>query len=132
MTKNEFVDKFLEVFAKNISSEKLKYYHIGKKKKDFLWNIFAANLIPNLSGDLARIEFDSVDKTDAIEIQYDNDFIGMSDDETVALSNKHMYAENIDNSGMLEFYVIGKDFSWCYVITHEGDLCGPFFCYAPV
>ena len=28
-------------------------------------------------------------------------------------------------------FVIGKNFSWCYVVTHEGDLCGSYFCYAP-
>ena len=26
-----------------------------------------------------------------------------------------------------EFYVVAKDYSWTYIKTHEGDLCGPYF-----
>lgn len=35
-------------------------------------------------------------------------------------------AEKIDKE-LSEFYVVSKDYSWTYIKTHEGDLCGPYF-----
>ena len=35
-------------------------------------------------------------------------------------------AERIDEQ-FVEFYVISNDYSWTYIKTHEGDLCGPYF-----
>jgi hypothetical protein len=28
-----------------------------------------------------------------------------------------------------EVYITAADFSWTYIKTHEGDCCGPYFCY---
>lgn len=131
MTKEQFVERFLKNFMDNIPKRQQKKYRIGTKKKDFLWNIFAAKLIPCYEGDKAREQYDKADKTFAEEILYDNGFLGYDSNNSVMLSKQHMTAEGIDKSGKAEFYVIGQDFSWCYVITHEFDLCGPFFCYKP-
>lgn len=129
MTDNEFVQKFLSVFAKNITEMQKRKAYIGKNHSGYLWHLFSYKLLPCLEGDNAREEYNKIDKTNVIEIQYDNGIMG--DKETLSLDKAHFTAEGIDNSGLLEFYVIGKDFSWCYVITHEQDLCGPYFCYAP-
>ena len=40
-----------------------------------------------------------------------------------------MTSSDIDDCGLIEFYVVGKNFEWCYVVTHELDLCGPYFCF---
>lgn len=69
--------------------------------------------------------YDEVDKEDALEFQYDNGFRG--DDIAMALSPEYMTSQLIKKSGIIEFYVIGKNFSWCYIVTHEYDACGPYF-----
>ena len=131
MDRHDFINKFLNIFAKNVSPKELKTYRIGAKSGEFLWNLFAGKLISCLSGDKARQEYDKANKVGAEEIQFSSDFIGYDDLNTYPLSDEHRTACDIDKSGLIEFYVIGKDFSWCYVVTHEGDLCGPYFCYAP-
>ena len=70
MTREEFRKKFLQVFASNISPKILKKYRI-ESPKGFLWNLFAANLVPCFSGDEARQEYDKADKTNARLIEYD-------------------------------------------------------------
>lgn len=127
MDRHDFINKFLNIFAKNISPKELKTYHIGAKSGEFLWNLFAGKLISCLSGDKARQEYDKANKVGAEEIQFSSDFIGYDDLNTYPLSDEHRTACDIDKSGLIEFYVIGKDFAWCYVVTHEGDLCGPYF-----
>ena len=130
MTKNDFIVAFYSAFAKNILLKDKKKYNIGINKKGLLWDIFAAKLVPCYTGDEARRLFDSVDKTGAIEIHYAGHNRFFEDDiATSDLSDEHMQAKGIDDSGLFEFYVIGKDFEWCYVVTHELDLCGPYFCF---
>lgn len=125
MTKQEFANKFWESFIEPISTESRKKHNIIKSKNNFMWNIFAAKLTPCFEGKFANAEFDKANKDGAIEIQYN--YFGISDEETQPLSDLHKSANNIDC--IPEFYVIGKDFEWCYVVTHELDLCGPYFCY---
>lgn|SRR5690554_5281800 len=128
MTSEEFEEKFLNMFANNISDKVRKKNKIGKKYGGYLWYIFSQNLYPCFEGIKAKNEYDCVDKTNAFEIQYDNGFIG--DRQTNFLYDVHLTAKGIDEDELFEFYVIGEDFSWCYVVTHERDLCGPYFCYA--
>lgn len=128
LDKQDFIKNFLNTFAKNISEKTLKTYRIGARKGEFLWNLFAAGLVPCFSGDKARQEYDKADKIGAEEIQLSSNFIDHDDLNTHPLSHEHESARNVDQ--LIEFYIIGKDFSWCYVVTHEGDLCGPYFCYA--
>lgn len=124
----EFVDRFIEVFAGNNESYRKKIKTV-KKGRGYLWLLFNEKLVLCFEGDRARAEFDRVDKTEAFEIQYYNGFLG--DEETSPLKKEHLTSTGIDDSCLPEFYVIGKEFSWCYVVTHEFDLCGPYFCYAP-
>lgn len=129
MTSSEFVENFIKAFANNVSKDLLKKYHVGKKKNDFLWNLFASKLVCCFEGDEARKEYDKVSKDNAIEIQYDNGFLGIGFNEISPLPNEHYSSLEIDNVGIPELYVLDKDFSWCYIITHEFNLCGPYFCY---
>ena len=126
MTRKEFADLFLFYFAKDLSLKELRKAHVGIKDNQCLWNLFGYHLVPCMEGETARSEYDKANKEDAFEIQYENSFF-MSDKETKKLQNNHQTAEGIDRSGVVEFYVIGKNFSWCYVITHAGDSAGPYF-----
>ena len=130
MTNKEFVAMFLKTFASNISETDKKNFNLYSKKKGLLWDIFAANLVPCYCGDDARKEYDRIDNTEAIEINYSgNNSLIKDDAETSILSNNHMTSSDIDDCGLFEFYVVGKNFEWCYVVTHELDLCGPYFCF---
>jgi hypothetical protein len=69
-------------------------------------------------------EYDRLEKAEAVEIVYDNGF--EDNDNARPLSEDHDTANKIRDAGLMEFYVIGKDFSWCYIVTHELDACGPY------
>ena len=145
MTNKEFVERFSAVF-KNLSEvdfmEKAKSA-LGKMskwrlkkcyrdyKEGYLWLSFNYGLIPCFEGDEARREYEKVDKTGAVEVLYDSPCMRVGEFYCGELEKVHNTAEGIDNSGFVEFYIIGKDFSWCYVVTHEEDFAGPYFCYAP-
>ena len=124
MTEKEFRQKFLEAFAKNTTKEQKKEAFRGG---DYLWHIFSYGLIPCLEGDAASIEFDKANKRGAIAVHYDCGVIH----DYKKLGNKSLTAKEVDDSGLVEYYIIGEDFSWAYVITHEGGSngfgLGPYF-----
>lgn len=123
--KETFVKEFIENFVPSVSLRQLKRLHCFAPDNGYLWNICEHNLVKNLKGNEAMIAYDNIDKTDAIEFQYDNGFLG--DDVSVPLSKENDTSEKINKSGLTEFYVIGKEFSWCYIVTHEPNGCGPYF-----
>ena len=130
MTKNDFIVAFYSAFAKNIMPKDKRKYNIAIGKKGLLWDIFAAKLVSCYEGNNARTFFDTIDKTGAMEIHYSgHNRFGKDDKATSVLSCNHMKSKDIDDSGLIEFYVIGRNFEWCYVVTHELDLCGPYFCF---
>lgn len=136
MTRFEFVKEFLNAFAQNISHRQrrkigLKIGRNGEYRgRGYLWSLFAYNLVPCFKGEEAKIKYDEADKRDAVEIQYDSG-LGHGDDTTEVLCQTFLTAEGVDRYGYPEFYIIGENFSWCYVITHEGDGDGPYFAYKP-
>lgn len=126
MLDKEFVKEFLNVFAKNEQPRKIKKFYNGS---GFLWE-FIVGKASTFEGKQARIEYDKADKANAFEIQYFNGVLG--DKETLPLQPTHLTAQGIDVDSSPEFYVIGENFSWCYVVTHEGDRAGPYFCYSTI
>lgn len=128
MTKNEFIDNFLNVFAKDITEKQKREAHVGINNRGCLWNLFGYKLLPCFEGNEARMEYNKANKENAFEFYFYDD--SLCDDETAILNEAHLTAEQIDQEGLAEFYIVGKDFSWCYVVTHAGDHAGPYFCYA--
>lgn len=129
MLEKDFVNKFLSVFAKDVNEQQKRKNRIGGKHKGYLWNLFGTKFVSYLEGNDARAEYDIVDKTGAVEILYDSPCLSKTF-EIEVLNVEHMTSAGIDNSGLVEFYIIGNDFSWCYVVTHAGDAAGPYLCYA--
>lgn len=125
MQKETFVKEFIENFVPSTSLKQLKRLNCYPPNHGYLWMICEYNLVKNLKGNEASIAYDNIDKTDAMEFQYDNGFLG--DDVSIPLSKENDTSEKINKSGLIEFYVIGKDFSWCYIVTHEPNGCGPYF-----
>lgn len=122
--KETFVEEFINNFVPTISRKKLKELNC-LAPNGYLWMICEHNLVQNLKGNEAMDAYDKVDKTDAIEFQYDNGFLG--DNFSTPLSKENETSEKINKSGLIEFYIIGKAFSWCYIVTHEPEGCGPYF-----
>ena len=134
MTRREFGEKFMEVFACGIPPKTLKKFHIGINEY-FLWNLFAAKLVFCYEGDEARREYDKINKKNAQMIAYDAHWISSApcyeNPHSLPLPENLLTAAEVDHHLCPESYIFGENFSWCYVITHEGDLCGPYFCYNP-
>ena len=125
VTRKTFATEFINNFVPLIPRKKLKKLHCYAPNHGYLWMICEHDLVVNLKGNEAMVAYDNVDKIDAIEFQYDNGFLG--DDVAIPLSEDNDTSEKIKKSGLIEFYVIGKDFSWCYIVTHEPNACGPYF-----
>lgn len=123
--KNNFSDLFIKEYVPNIPIGKLKKLHCLPKNDGYLWMICECDLVDNLKGNAAMIAYDAINKDGAFEFQYDNGFWG--DNKAIPLSAENNTAEKIKKSGLYEFYVFGYDFSWCYIVTHESDGCGPYF-----
>lgn len=125
VNKATFAQDFLNNYVPSVSIKKLKKLNCYAPDFGYLWMVCEHNLVNNLKGDAAMIAYDAVGKDEAIEFQYDNGFLG--DNVSVPLSAENDTSEKIKKSGLYEFYVIGKDFAWCYIVTHESNGCGPYF-----
>jgi len=120
MTKQKFTNQWLRHFAKGVAEKQIEQY----VKDQFIWHVFSWELIKPaglLVGNDARRAFDKIEKNDCICC----DMFG-SNGVTNKLSNEYDTAEKIDQK-LTEFYVVAQDYSWTYIKTHEGDLCGPYF-----
>lgn len=120
MTKQKFINRWLRHFAAGISNDQYERYI----ENQYIWHVFSWNLIETdalLIGDAARQAFNQIAKTDCICC----DMSG-SGGVTDKLSPCFDTAEKID-AELTEFYVVAKDYSWTYIKTHEGDMCGPYF-----
>lgn len=138
----EFENKWITSFVKDNYSAKykdgvndlnfrnyLKALTIGGRYEDcfygetygFLWNAMAFNFIEYLKDEAADLTFDKIDKKGAMEILYDPEAkIGMFNMPN-SLKENHNTSKQIMDEDLSEFYVVGKDYSWCYVRTHEEE-----------
>ena len=124
INRKNFVQKFVLAFLPEYTVKYLKKNNCYPPN-GYLWNSCALNLVSASTGLEAMIAYDEADKEGAYEFQYDNGFMG--DEVAVPLSIENDTAEKIEKAGLLEFYIIGKNFSWCYIVSHEKSNSGPFF-----
>lgn len=120
MTRNEFYTKWLEVFASDIPEREIEKHvrAIG----NHIWHVFSWELLDEsryLTGEDARRAYDKIDKRGARYIEW------FEDDHTTDLTWDLNSAKALDK--FVEVYVVGKDFNWTYIKTHENDICGPYF-----
>ena len=119
MTKDEFYTKWLEAFASDISQSDIKKY--VKATGNYLWHVFSWELLNNnqyLSGNEAKKTYDGIYKTGAFYIEW------FKDRHTKDLTWNFETANVLDE--FAEVYVVGKDFKWTYMKTHE-SMCGSYF-----
>ncbi len=118
-----FFSRWLQEFAPELTiSQYRKYIH-----KQFIWHAFSFNIIPKekyLEGNDARKAYNNANKDCAIALQL------YCEDTPTALTEQFDTAEKLEtvDGSYDEFYVVGKDFSWTYILTHETSLgFGPYF-----
>lgn len=121
----DFVRCFIIAFAgatakKNLATLVRKVV----KGKLYLWQIPAKYESTYYEGKDAMSAFDQAKKDNSFEFVFDGP---LSDKMPAPLSNNHRTALGIYQNGPIEFYVFDQSFNWCYVVTHEGMACGPFF-----
>lgn len=118
MKKSDFIDKWIEIFGKELKQEYMNY--------NYLWEVFFIKPKEKfLSGLEATREFSKKDRKSALSIEM------WFEDEV------HEYDESYDNEifngeGTIpELFIVSKDWSWTYVCSHEDDddENGPFFMY---
>lgn len=123
MNKKEFLDEWIRVFAPDIT----KSQYNKRIRNQYIWHAFSWGIIPKetyLDGDKARKAYNEADKKDALCFQLWND------EFPVPLSEEFDLAEKIETPDGVyaEFYVVGKDFKWTYIVTHETEMgLGPYF-----
>ena len=119
MTKDVFYKKWLEIFALNIPQNEIKKY--VKSTGNYIWHIFSWELLNEnryLTGNEAKEAYDKIDKKGAIYIEW------FEDKHTKDITWNLNTANDLDD--FVEVYVVGKDFKWTYIKTHEG-MSGPYF-----
>ena len=127
MDKNhlQFVRAFIIAFAGKDAQENLsKLIRKVESNKLYLWQIPSAFGVPFDKEENAMQAFDAAKKENAFEFVFDGP---LSDKRPLPLQKKHTTACDIFEEGLIEFYVFDQNFEWCYVVTHEGMACGPFF-----
>lgn len=121
--KDLFLKKWLKTFAPEMTAEQYDRYVKGQ----YIWHTFSWDIISKekyLKGEAARKAYDKADKSQAMcfKLWYD--------EKLSALTAEFDTAEKIESADCPypEFYVVGKNFSWTYIATHEIECgCGPYF-----
>ena len=114
--------RWLRLFAGKVPKEEIENRVIAPGS--YIWHVFSWNLLPEgsyLEGDPARDAFDKANKAGA---RYFKPFA-----PTGAPSPKYRSPSAADLDKLTEIYVIADDRSWTYIKTHEGNSCGPYFCW---
>ena len=122
--KLEFEKKFIDNFAENIDKQFINdhVYDGG-----FIWHIFSFNMLDKskyLSGEKAKEKYDTINKKDALVYLY-------FEEKEIPINRKYITSKKLTKYN--EVYVYSKDFSWCYIKTHEDDpesfdeTYGPYF-----
>lgn len=125
MTRKEFEQKWLSIFAKDIPQKQLEQYVSGRG--GHIWHIFSWDLTPKdsyLTGDAARQAYDSLPYHARESAVFIEPFEGKRP-ETFSLPLDQSDARALD--GHVEIFAAAADFSWTYIKTHENDWCGPYF-----
>ena len=119
MTNKEFYAKWMENFAGDVSKEDIEKYVVSTG--NYIWHIFSWELLEKnqyLIGNKAKKAYNKIDKTGAIYMDWFND------EPPKDLIPDLNTAKALDD--YTEVYVVGKNFEWTYIKTHEG-MCGPYF-----
>jgi hypothetical protein len=117
--RNELIKRWGESFAKDIPKNIKKHIYYGR----FMWHVFSNDVLTCKKGQSAKKTFNRIMK--------DECYIFYQEFNTVLfLENaSNLTSEDIMNQYegcICDIYVVDKDFTWTYILTHEEDY-GPYF-----
>ncbi len=124
MTLDEFKERWLESFASSLYTNPRDKFLIHTEQ--YIWHLFSWKYLPEgsfLAGDDARSAFDRIERSEKESAVFIEPF---SKNKLFSSELGNICANDLDEC--IEIYVAAKDFSWTYIATHEGDLCGPYYC----
>lgn len=125
MTQTEFEKKWRKTFVPRLTKERYVTCYLHQ----YLWHVFGYELIPKsdvLSGEAAIEAYDSIEKDGAMIIHITNNAI---EAQVVPILDQLKQSKSVLKKQ--ELYVVGKDWAWTFVSTHENGWCGPYFYRAP-
>ena len=113
--------KWKEVFAKDLSQKEQDEIYL----EYFLWHLFSYEKKEHLSIDNARNAFDNLKKGEIyIFYQHLDNLLIFEDGNTI----KSKIFKNLSSYINADIYIVDKDFSWTYLLTHEEEYgFGPYF-----
>ena len=125
MDSAEFVKKWKRAFAAGVSAEVLA------ERVDapgcYLWHVFTWGDAKRLEREAASAAFDKADKEGAF-IARESGFNGGGKNIVYSFLRCPSDLKSLDLADEAEVFVIGKNFGWTYVVTHEtGCGLGPYF-----
>lgn len=124
MLSYEFFKKWYAAFAGSVDRHIMQEWVLGRGCMP--WHIFTWGEVPCINGEKAIDKFLTFDENQKILLfngfDYENAWVEEFDViDKIALTNL-MKEGN-------EVFIAAADFSWTFVWTHEGYLCGPYLCY---
>ena len=124
MTYEKFKNQWLKHFAALLNNNPRVKSLI--RAEQYIWHLFSWGYLPKecfLMGVDAVQAFDSLtpeEKESAIYFERFGRYLPSLP------YRKNICAEDLTEC--TEIYVVARDFSWTYIWTHEGTLCGPYYC----
>ena len=119
MNQTAFEQTWLSTFAPQVTAAQREACYLSQ----YLWHLFSYRLLREgrfLEGEAARAAYDAADKEGAFVICLWN-----GDGESAPLPARLHRAKALERRP--ESYVVGRDWRWTYVSTHENGHCGPYF-----
>ena len=93
----------------------------------YLWHVFTWGDAKHLEREAASAAFDKADKTGAF-IAKESGFNGGGKNIVYSFRRCPPDLKSLDLADEAEVFVVGKNFGWTYVVTHEaGCGLGPYF-----
>ncbi len=118
--KKQWLDSFASPLYKNPRDKFLIH------AEQYIWHLFSWGYLPKECY-LERI--DAMDAFDSIPPEEKENAIFFERFGKNMLSfTEHGKICSDDLEECIEIYVVAKDFSWTYIKTHEGYMCGPYYC----
>lgn len=125
MDSKEFAKKWKGAFARGVPKEVIAQY--VDAEGCLLWHVFTWGKAPCLEREAADKAFDKADKTGAF-IAKERAWKGGGCNIEYSIEDCPLGLKSADLAEESEVFVVGRNFQWTYVVTHEtGCGLGPYF-----
>ncbi|CRK84738.1 DUF4275 family protein [Neobacillus massiliamazoniensis] len=117
--RNDLIKRWGESFVKDIPKNQKRHIFYGR----FMWHLFSSNVLSCKKKQSARKAFNRIMKDECC-IFYQEFTNALLLENASGLTSEDIINEY--EGYMCDVYVVDKDFTWTYIVTHEEDY-GPYF-----